>query len=235
MDELIVRCYQILGAKVGAKKKEVEQAYNNEVKTWQPERFADDAELYQKAYEKIKEINWAYETLNKYFTEIDKQVELDQDTKKFDAGTDKYITKEKTSIITDSMKFAGFWIRVAAFMIDIAVLTIPTLMISFFIRFTVADELAYGIESFISNTLVCWIYEAAFISSTRQGTIGKMLLGLKVVDYAGNRITFGRATGRYFSKWLSGLILCIGYMMVGWTKKKQGLHDVIADTLVIRS
>ena len=66
-----------------------------------------------------------------------------------------------------------------------------------------------------------------------MGTVGKMVLNLRVVDLAGNQITFGRATGRFFGKILSGLILNIGYIMAGFTEKKQALHDMLAGCLVI--
>ena len=61
-----------------------------------------------------------------------------------------------------------------------------------------------------------------------------MALGLLVTDRQGNRIGFGRATGRYFGKIISALILFIGFMMAGWTERKQALHDMMADTLVVR-
>ena len=60
-----------------------------------------------------------------------------------------------------------------------------------------------------------------------------MALGIKVTDLDGNRISFGRATGRHFAKWLSALILGIGYIMVAFTAKKQGLHDQVASCLVV--
>ena len=62
-----------------------------------------------------------------------------------------------------------------------------------------------------------------------------MALGMKVTDLAGNRISFLRATGRYFAKIISALILFIGFIMVAFTEKKQGLHDMIAGTLVVRT
>ena len=71
-------------------------------------------------------------------------------------------------------------------------------------------------------------------ASSKQGTLGKMVLGIIVTDEAGNRISFGRATGRYFGKILSSLILLIGYIMIAFTKKKQGLHDLLASTLVVK-
>jgi uncharacterized RDD family membrane protein YckC len=72
-------------------------------------------------------------------------------------------------------------------------------------------------------------------SSGSQATVGKMMCGLRVTDTQGQRISFGRATGRYFAKILSALTLFIGYLMVGWTRQKRGLHDFIAGTLVIRA
>ena len=69
-------------------------------------------------------------------------------------------------------------------------------------------------------------------SSKFQGTIGKLALGIIVTDMEGNKISFGRATGRYFGKFVSAIILYVGFMMAGFTEKKQGLHDILASTLV---
>jgi uncharacterized RDD family membrane protein YckC len=60
-----------------------------------------------------------------------------------------------------------------------------------------------------------------------------MFLGIKVTDLNGSRIDFGRATGRYFGKFISSIILFIGFIMVAFTQKKQGLHDILADCLVV--
>ena len=80
-----------------------------------------------------------------------------------------------------------------------------------------------------------WLYEALMESSSHQATLGKMIFGMKVTDLNGNRISFARATGRHFAKWLSTMILFIGYIMVGLTDRKQGLHDILAGTLVLKS
>jgi len=81
--------------------------------------------------------------------------------------------------------------------------------------------------------LIQWLYHALMESSSKQGTVGKIVLNLKVVDLVGNRISFGRATGRFFGKILSGLIFNIGYIMAAFTEKKQALHDMLAGCLVI--
>ncbi len=79
-----------------------------------------------------------------------------------------------------------------------------------------------------------WLYEAVMLSSSRQATLGKMAVSLKVTDLAGNRLSFGRATGRHFAKYISGATLGIGYIMVAFTDRHQALHDMIAGTLVRR-
>jgi uncharacterized RDD family membrane protein YckC len=85
------------------------------------------------------------------------------------------------------------------------------------------------------SIVMMWIYYAWMESSSHQGTLGKMALGLIVTDLEGRRINFARASGRYFAKIITGLIpLGIGYMMAGFTEKKQALHDMIASCLVLR-
>ncbi len=81
--------------------------------------------------------------------------------------------------------------------------------------------------------LIRWLYFAIMESSSYQATFGKQLLDIKVTDMEGKRISFWRATIRYFAKILSGMIFYLGYLMIGFTEKKQGLHDIIAGTLVV--
>ena len=77
-------------------------------------------------------------------------------------------------------------------------------------------------------------YFALLESSRWQATLGKRLCRLRVTDLHGDRISLPRPIGRYFAKFLSALIVCIGFLMVGWTRRKQGLHDILAETLVVR-
>ena len=84
------------------------------------------------------------------------------------------------------------------------------------------------------NIVGQWLYFSLMESSSWQATLGKKALGLYVTDLEGNRITFARATGRYFAKLISSLTLLIGYIMAGFTEKKQALHDMIAGCLVMR-
>jgi uncharacterized RDD family membrane protein YckC len=78
-----------------------------------------------------------------------------------------------------------------------------------------------------------WLYFALFESGAMQATPGKRALGLKVVDDDGARIGFGRASGRFFGKIVSGAVFYIGFLMVGFSERKQALHDMMANTLVV--
>jgi uncharacterized RDD family membrane protein YckC len=153
--------------------------------------------------------------------------------------------------------YAGFWLRFVAIFIDGLIIGIPVLIISIMIGgaygFTygmthpggkvglidadgnlngafVLMEIGVGLFSLTAR----WLYFSLQESSRAQATIGKRVMGIKVIDLAGQRINFGRATGRFFGKLISGMILCIGYIMAGFTERKQALHDMIAGTLVIR-
>lgn len=97
--------------------------------------------------------------------------------------------------------------------------------------------LAFGPENSLVtllSILVGWFYSAFMESGTSQATIGKMALGIKVTDMNGSRISFGRATGRHFSKIVSAIILLIGYLMMLWDDKNQTLHDKMAETFVVK-
>jgi uncharacterized RDD family membrane protein YckC len=78
-----------------------------------------------------------------------------------------------------------------------------------------------------------WLYEAFMLSSEWQATVGKRAMSIVVTGLDGGRISFARATARHFSKYISAFILFIGFIMVAFTAKKQALHDMIAETLVV--
>ena len=121
--------------------------------------------------------------------------------------------------------YGGFWIRVLAYIIDAIVLVIVQLVL----MATVDNS---GVQTLI-NLVFGWLYFAG-LESAKGGTPGKLLLGMRVTTEQGANISFLRATGRYFAKILSALILFIGFIMVAWDTHKQGLHDKIAGTYVIR-
>jgi uncharacterized RDD family membrane protein YckC len=141
--------------------------------------------------------------------------------------------------------YAGFWLRVVALIIDGLILS-PLAIISAVLNLGakhVTDSNNAGAMVGLGLVLMVfglfalvirWLYFALLESSTWQATVGKKVMGLKVTTLDGNRIGFGRATGRFFGKIVSGLTLCIGFIMAGFTERKQALHDMMAGTLVIR-
>lgn len=118
-------------------------------------------------------------------------------------------------------EYASFGKRLGAYIIDILILTIPSFIII----------ILTGVP--ILSTIAAWLYFALMESSIRMATVGKQVVGIIVTDMNGNRISFARATGRYFGKIISSFILCIGYLMAAWTDKNQALHDMMAGTLVL--
>jgi uncharacterized RDD family membrane protein YckC len=141
--------------------------------------------------------------------------------------------------------YGGFWIRVVAYIIDGILLNIAFGIIGAIVGVSLipADPTKMDPEQLLAQTgnlqiiavVVTWLYFALMESSPRGATVGKMALGLRVVDEQGNRLSFLRATGRFFAKFISTLILFIGYLMVAFTDRKRGLHDIIAGTLVVKT
>ena len=147
---------------------------------------------------------------------------------------------------------AGFWKRVAAYILDAILLYIVFRVIGTFFGVSAAQEamkqemlggtsFMQAYEHFYSGmwvytlltTALTWLYFAFCESSAWQATVGKLALGIRVTDLQGARIGFPRALGRYLAKYISAIILCIGFIMVAFTRRKQGLHDLIAGTLVL--
>lgn len=158
------------------------------------------------------------------------------------AGTDAYPSRPAP------VGYGGFWIRFVALIVDWIIVECVVMPLSFVIGGAIGiassvsrapgsgfgGQILASMFGFVIGVFGNWIYEAAMESSSKQATLGKMIFGMKVTDLNGNRISFARATGRHFAKYISGLILLIGYIMAGFSEKKQALHDMIAGTLVRR-
>lgn len=170
------------------------------------------------------------------------------------------VEQKTVTVSADQASFGGFWIRAVAFIIDNIIISIPAALISIpligYALFNLMPYMEEFSETQIVSTemasamflswsiglllqiiwVICfWLYFALFESSSKQATWGKQIFGLRVTDGNGQRISFARASGRTFAKFISYIILYIGFMMAGWTKRKRALHDMIADTLVIKS
>jgi uncharacterized RDD family membrane protein YckC len=137
--------------------------------------------------------------------------------------------------------YAGFWVRFLAWFIDQIIVGIAGGMIGVIAGLMMVasgiDPQAFGPQNGLRllGIAISLAYFSALESSSSQATLGKMALGLKVTDVHGRRLTFGNALGRNLAKILSGLILAIGYIMAAFDDRKQGLHDKIASTLVMKT
>ncbi|HMP75562.1 MAG TPA: RDD family protein [Kiritimatiellia bacterium] len=135
--------------------------------------------------------------------------------------------------------YAGFWKRVVASIIDNLVLGMAGGMAGFAIGLiyglTLGTDAGVQWVAQFAGLVIGWLYHALMESSSQQASLGKMAMSIKVTDLDGRRLTFGRATGRHFGKIVSTLTLLIGYMMAGFTQKKQALHDMMAGCLVVNN
>jgi uncharacterized RDD family membrane protein YckC len=134
--------------------------------------------------------------------------------------------------------YAGFWKRFVAYIIDAILLSIVMTIVGYIIGVGYVGRIGEASAGrsapyVLINAIIYWLYFAFMESSSHQGTLGKMALGIVVTDVDGGRVSFGKATVRHWSKYLSTLILLIGWIMAGFTARKQALHDLIAGTLVI--
>ena len=128
--------------------------------------------------------------------------------------------------LTAPSLYAGFWRRVAAYLLDELVLLIPVLLLSLVPIEALAVLLQFA--TFVA-------YKVALESGPWQATLGKRALGIKVTDLQGRRISMGRALGRFGGCFLSGIIFGLGFVMAAFTKKRQALHDMLATTLVVNA
>jgi uncharacterized RDD family membrane protein YckC len=160
-------------------------------------------------------------------------------------------------------RYGGFWIRFVAYIVDGLIIGIPMSVIigivigvfgagslatlsslpknpdpeqvqAQFVPLVIALLGAYAL--FIAGSIVIsWLYFAMMESSERQATFGKAIFNMRVTDANGNRLSFAHASGRFFAKIINNMTCGIGWIMAGFTDKKQGLHDLIAGTVVTRT
>jgi uncharacterized RDD family membrane protein YckC len=135
--------------------------------------------------------------------------------------------------------YAGFWLRFAAYLIDTVIMLLVFVPLGAVLGVILATSGNQDIELLVAapirvgSILAGWLYGSLLESSSWQGTIGKRVVGLRVTDLNGNRISFAKATGRHFGKILSSLICLVGFIMAAFTEKRQALHDQLAGTLVL--
>ncbi len=146
--------------------------------------------------------------------------------------------------------YGGFWLRVLATCIDSLLTGIvvgPILFVLIMMSGLMAERTSRDPQAAANAVLslipliiviplvVAWLYEAYLTSSPRQATFGHQALHMKVVDKSGQRLSFGHATGRYFAKMVNNFTFYIGWLLVAFTERKQGLHDMIAGTYMVKT
>jgi len=162
--------------------------------------------------------------------------------------------REGVAPVVPAFRYAGFWIRFVAALIDGVILGVVSTALQFLLIGSAfrpfmsvqqpvpPDEalavfgammgtLALGM---LVNVLITSVYEGFFVARV-GATPGKMVLGLKVVRPNGAPVTLGRSFGRYFAKWLSSLTFGIGYIIAGVDAQKRAMHDMIVDTRVVKA
>ena len=159
-------------------------------------------------------------------------------------------------VVSRGFTYAGFWLRVVASLIDGIIMgaAMGVLLLPLFLLTGMGARLngmaqrngqpdpaiIFGFLGMmfvfvVVAVLIQWLYHAYLESGETQATWGKQVLGVYVTDLTGNPVTFGRASGRFFAKMVTGMIpLGIGYVMAGFTERRQALHDMIASCLVLR-
>jgi len=156
---------------------------------------------------------------------------------------DAYAAVEQARPAAPAVHYGGFWRRFAAWCVDGLVLFFPNAILRVVVglptplSFRVLDDdlagRAFAVTAIV--TALYWVYCAGLESSRWQGSLGQLLFGLRVTDLRGGRISFGRATGRFFAHALSMLLCMTGYLFNLWNPRRQTLHDMVAGCLVVRA
>ena len=131
------------------------------------------------------------------------------------------LIKKKNYKKLPKIKYAGFWPRLAAGIIDLIILIVVGFILSFIV----------GPFIIILDIIISWLYFVVLQSSAKRSTFGMRACGIKIHDERFGRLSFWRLTGRYLATWVSAIIIFIGFFMIGFHPRKQGLHDIIARTI----
>jgi uncharacterized RDD family membrane protein YckC len=156
-----------------------------------------------------------------------------------------FVQKLKEGVsVAGQMEYAGFWIRLAAKIIDGIILGVVNMALYIPAAFLMAPPSkpsAGTMVLFIAVQLIVMFLQitigavyTTWLLGRYGATVGKMACRLKVVTADGNKISYLRALGRHFAEWISGMILLVGYIMAAFDGQKRALHDHICNTRVIR-
>jgi len=245
--------FTMLNIPVTTPMQEIISTYNAFNDKWNPNNFINDPDKYFEAKKIISQINTAYKIASLkgvtmsliVCSECKKQISDKASScphcgfpiESYSKHSICKLGPTDDPYISSSYSYSGFWKRVLASLVDAVITGIAGAIIGFvmgiaFSAIGISSDITVGFN-LIAGVILGWLYYALMESSPNQATLGKSVLGIKVTDINYSRISFSSATGRYFGKGISGLLLCIGYIMVAFTSKKQGLHDIMAGTLVV--
>ena len=146
-----------------------------------------------------------------------------------------FIRKKEYYELTENQKYAGFWNRFLAGVIDTIVLTVISLLIYAILFFTINNTETLPIIEEGISPIISFFYFILFQSSSKQGTPGMIVMKIKIYDEQFNRVGVWRLILRYFTTIWSTLFLFIGFFMIGLTKRKQGFHDIVARTIHLKN
>jgi uncharacterized RDD family membrane protein YckC len=222
--------YEILGIPEDAPGREIIAAYRKLCAEYSPNKLNGNNGP-------IKDIEEAWEILkdDRKKAEYDKSLKWNKERK--DEAFMSYSNRNDLS--SNEVKYAGFWIRVVAWLIDYIIMLILALLVAsvlvtiFNTEFT--SESDYDLFVQFTSIVSSWLYFSVLESSSLQASLGKKAVGIKVVDKSMGKITYGQATSRFFGKMLSTITLFIGFIMIAFNKEKQGLHDALAGSYIIYS
>src|SRR3954471_13184285 len=138
----------------------------------------------------------------------------------------------------DDFEYAGFWMRLGAYLIDVVILLVITIPLSLAVYGSAYFRPDKGILAGPADAFISWGLPLLFTIlfwRFKSATPGKMALSLKIVDAETLQpISWGKSIGRYLGYFVSALVIFLGFFWIGWDARKQGWHDKIAGTLVIR-
>ena len=139
------------------------------------------------------------------------------------------VRKNKVEYLSlpEGKRYAGFWERFIAGIIDNIFLGILIFVIV--LLFQMPEQASRGAGFWIG-----WFYYVLQQTSKNQATLGMKAMKIKIYTENYERVGFWRLTGRYFVTLISGIIFCLGFFMIGWTKRKQGLHDMVSRTIHLK-
>ena len=127
--------------------------------------------------------------------------------------------------------YGGFWIRFLAYLVDSVILFCALILLG--VAFAFLGPIGAWLMT-LTGLVAPLLYWGWMQASARQATFGKALLGMKVTDASGNRMSLLRSLGRELAKWLSAIPLMIGFLIAAFTGRKQALHDIVASTTVVK-